>query len=198
MSAYVAFIRAINVAGHPRIRMNAVRDAFAAAGCRQVRTYIHSGNVIFDSPGQERARLLEKVRARLGCMLHDECDIMLRSARWVQDLVKAAPFKDVESGSGTKLYVAFLSRRPRIKLRLPLVSSTDALEIVAASGNEAFVISRRKENGFFGFPNNFVEKEFGVPATSRNWSTITRIVRLLRTEADETILRTQRHKCDWT
>lgn len=41
---------------------------------------------------------------------------------------------------------------------------------------EVFIVSRRKKNGFYGFPNNFIEKELGVSATSRNWSTVTKIV----------------------
>jgi hypothetical protein len=45
---------------------------------------------------------------------------------------------------------------------------------------EVFIVSRRKKNGFYGFPNNFIEKELGVSATTRNWSTLTRIVELAR------------------
>jgi hypothetical protein len=45
---------------------------------------------------------------------------------------------------------------------------------------EVFVVSRRKRNGSYGFPNAFVEAELGVQATTRNWSTITRIVELLK------------------
>jgi uncharacterized protein (DUF1697 family) len=196
MSVYIAFIRAINVAGHPRVKMNEVRDAFAAAGCRKVRSFIQSGNLIFESHGLEPAKLVEKVRAKLISMLHDDCDIILRSAASVEELVDATPFKDVKSGSGIKLYVAFLSRLSRIRPHLPLVSRKEALEVISVTGLEVFIVSRCKENGFFGFPNNFVENEFGVPATSRNWSTITRIVQFLRAEADEITLRTQPGKCD--
>ena len=57
MNVYVAFIRAINVAGHARIRMATVREAFTAAGCRKVRSYIQSGNVIFESSARESANL---------------------------------------------------------------------------------------------------------------------------------------------
>ena len=49
---------------------------------------------------------------------------------------------------------------------------------------EVFVVSHRKKNGFFGIPNNFVEKELGVSATSRNWSTITKIIEFLQMETD--------------
>ena len=47
---YIAFLRAINVAGHASLKMTDARDAFAAAGCRNVRTYIQSGNVLFEVP----------------------------------------------------------------------------------------------------------------------------------------------------
>lgn len=65
MSAHIAFIRAINVAGHLRVRTSIVRDAFAAAGCRKVRSYIQSGNVIFESSEQKSAERLQKVRRKL-------------------------------------------------------------------------------------------------------------------------------------
>jgi hypothetical protein len=43
------------------------------------------------------------------------------------------------------------------------------------SGREVLVVSYRKDSGFYRFLNNFVEKERGESATSRNWSTTTRI-----------------------
>jgi len=46
------------------------------------------------------------------------------------------------------------------------------------------VVSRRKKNGSFGFPNAFVEKTLGVSATSRNWTTVTKIAALVRRGGD--------------
>jgi hypothetical protein len=53
------------------------------------------------------------------------------------------------------------------------------VEAIAIKRSEVFIVSRRKSNGFYGFPNNFIEKEMGVSATSRNWSTVTKIADLL-------------------
>ena len=72
--------------------------------------------------------------------------------------------------------MVFLSRPPARKLQLPLVDSKEALEVVAVADLEVFVVSRQKKNGFYGFPNAFVEKTLGVPATSRNWSTVKKLV----------------------
>lgn len=40
MTRHVAFLRAINVAGHASVRMRDVKDAFESAGCKRVTTYI--------------------------------------------------------------------------------------------------------------------------------------------------------------
>ena len=184
MPHYVAFMRAINVAGHARVSMSDVRDAFAAAGCRKVQTYIQSGNVIFESPAREAAAILRRARRTLRRVLDDEPDIVCRSLRGIEELVKRAPFKNVEAGAGIKLYVAFLSQTPPGRPKFPLVSATEGLEAIAMRGQEVFVVSRPKKNGFFGFPNNFIEKEFGISATTRNWSTVTKIAQFAQTEAD--------------
>ncbi|HET6922378.1 MAG TPA: DUF1697 domain-containing protein, partial [Anaeromyxobacteraceae bacterium] len=51
---YVAFLRAVNVAGHALVTMEALSRAFARRGCQRVRTYIQSGNVLFDASVRER------------------------------------------------------------------------------------------------------------------------------------------------
>ncbi len=116
------------------------------AGCRNVSTYIQSGNVIFESPARGGAALLRRVRR--------------------------------------KLYVTFLFRKPRGRPLFPLVSAKEALEAVAVRDREVFIVSRRKKNGFFGFPNGIIEKELGVLATRRNWTTVTKIAAFARGNGD--------------
>lgn len=179
---YIAFMRAVNVAGHARVEMNDVREAFVAARCGKVKTFIQSGNVMFESSPRDVAAILRRVRARLRLALGEEPVILLRTAAEIANIVRSAPFGDVEREPGVKRYVTFLSERPRSHPRFPLASSKEALEAIAMGTREVFVVSRRKPNGFFGIPNTFVEGALGVAATSRNWSTIARIVELL--EAD--------------
>jgi hypothetical protein len=52
------------------------------------------------------------------------------------------------------------------------------------SEREVLVVSRRKKNGFFGFPSSFVEAELGVSATTRNWSTVRKIVQSAQQTGD--------------
>lgn len=175
----VAFIRAINVAGHAVVTMDRVRDIFTAAGCHNVRSYIQSGNVLFDAPGA-RSSLFAKIRAGLRKLIGEEPVIMFRTLRQLALIVKRSPFGDLPANRTVKLYVVFLARRPRRGPKLPLRLPKERLELISIRGQEAYVVSRRKKNGFYGFPNNFVETELEVPATSRNLSTVTRIVALPR------------------
>ena len=177
---YVAFLRAINVAGHAIIRMTDLREAFADAGCRGVQTYIQSGNVVFDSADTDEARLFQRIRAKVGALIGAEPGIVFRTARQIDALVRAAPFKAFETESALKLYVVCLAERPSVRPRFPLRLPKDALEAVGMKGLDVLVVSRRKSNGFYGFPNNFIEKELGVPATSRNWTTVTRMAEMVR------------------
>lgn len=169
---HVAFVRAINVAGHAIVKMDAVRDVFSGAGCRRVATVIQSGNIVFDLPARGQKAILDKVRRNLRALIGEEPQILMRTSRDLERMVARAPFKKFDGKKAIKLYVVFLAHAPARTLRLPLIDDQEALEIVAIGDLEVFVVSRQKKNGFFGFPNGFVEKTLGVPATSRNWSTI--------------------------
>ncbi|MBI4662212.1 MAG: DUF1697 domain-containing protein [Verrucomicrobia bacterium] len=171
-------MRAINVAGHAIVKMDELSSAFVSAGCKDVKTVIQSGNVLFGSAGRDPSAVVEKVKRTLHKSLGSEVTMMIRRLSEIERLVETDPFKDFEADSDAKFYVAFLSERPRRKPSLPLLSDKEALEAFAIQDREAFIVSRRKANGFYGFPNNFIESELGVQATSRNWSTIGRIVAL--------------------
>jgi uncharacterized protein (DUF1697 family) len=179
-SRYVALIRAINVPGHQSLRMDDVRRAFEAARFDNVRTCLQSGNVIFDCPHASRPAIRQTIR-RVFCQRFDaEPEFVLRSSREMERMVASGPFKGVASaGPRVKLYVAFLLREPRCTPAFPLVSAKEALTAVAMTNLEVFLVSRLKPNGFFGFPNNFIEQALSVPATTRNWSTVTKIVAAL-------------------
>jgi uncharacterized protein (DUF1697 family) len=174
LSTHIAFLRAVNVAGHAVVKMDALCGAFTAAGCRNVRSFIQSGNVIFDSSASEAATLL-RLRNEIRSLLGKEPGIFLRTLNEIAQLVERDPFHEFKSQQDVKLYVAFLAEKPRVKPQFPLLSPKEGLEALAMSGREVFILSHPNPRGFTG--NNFIEKELQVSATCRNWNTITKIVK---------------------
>jgi uncharacterized protein (DUF1697 family) len=176
---YVALLRAINVGGR-QVHKDVLRDAFARAGGEHVRTFIQSGNVVFDSTPDEAEAVVAGALRRLKPILSAEPIVMVRSAAEIARLLRHGPFAGVSAPASIKRYVVFLTgaptRRPRLPVRLP----KEALELVHVSKRECWVVSRRKPNGWYGFPVEFVERAVGVAATARNWSTVTKLAALMQ------------------
>ena len=181
MTRYVAFLRAINVGGRSLVKMTDLQATFERAGGSRVSTLIQSGNVLFEAPAQDAPVVVQRARNMLRRTLGNSPEIMLRSVSQIDRLIDGAPFGGLQPAAAVKLYVAFLSRQPRVVPQLPLISSSEALEVIGIDGREAFIVSRPKRRGFFGFPNNFVEERLGVSATTRNWSTLLKIAKQART-----------------
>jgi uncharacterized protein (DUF1697 family) len=178
MTRHVAFLRAINVAGHARMPMTAVRDAFAAAGGDDVRTYLQSGNVLFDAGAAEPREIVARAGDRLAKAYGERPEVMLRTLGQITELVASAPFAQSGAVPTDKLYVAFLARAPRLQPDLPLTSAPERLSAFAIRDRDVLIVSKPKKNGFFGMPNLFVERALGIAATCRNWSTVVKLVKL--------------------
>jgi len=177
MNRYVALLRAVNVAGHVRLRSAQIERLFRAAGARDVVSFGHAGNVLFGA--LRGAAVVAKVRDAIARQHGERPVIVLRAAAELVELVAAEPFAACGARRADKLYVVFLARKPARLPRLPSTSSAERLTAFARHGHHVLIVSRRKPSGFYGFPNAFVETAFGVPATARNWSTVTQLAALL-------------------
>lgn len=178
MIKYVAFLRGINVGGKKVIKMEALTRVFASLGFKNVRTFIQSGNVIFETAEANTHVLARKIEKKLHQSLGYEVPVVLRTFAQLGDILRLNPFKTVKPGSDVMMFVTFLVAEPDSKPRLPLISFTENLEIVAIRDGAAFILCRRKKSGSFAFPNNFLEKQLGVSATTRNWTTVNKIIAL--------------------
>jgi uncharacterized protein (DUF1697 family) len=181
MIRYVAFLRAINVAGHAIVKMTDLRDAFAEAGCKNVRTYIQTGNVIFDASEKTAPSLFRKLHVKVRALVGEEPVIVFRTAQELERILKSDPFKGLNRDKHLKLYVTFLREEPKVTPTLPFVSAKDAIEAIGMNNLDLFLVSRPIGPRRYGFPNLPIEKQFRVAATSRNWNTLAKIVALATT-----------------
>lgn len=61
MTTYISFLRGINVGGHRSTKMVDLRDLYASLGCEAVKTYLQSGNVVFQHQEANRQMLERKI-----------------------------------------------------------------------------------------------------------------------------------------
>ena len=70
----------------------------------------------------------------------------------------------------------FFQEEPKKPLSIPFFSPTKDLEVVKITRTEAYIVSHLVK-GRYGFPNNFLEKELDIVATTRNWNTLDKIIK---------------------
>jgi uncharacterized protein (DUF1697 family) len=167
---YVAFLRAINVGGNAIIKMADLKKMFEAAGLENVQTYIQSGNVIFESD-EDADNFTKQIERQLENAAKYKIHIFVRTVREVQAIAEKAPFTAKE---GEMAYVTFLDKKPDKKSQQELLSFQSEADDFAFKGRELYNLRRDREKSIF--TGNFVEKILKMPATTRNLTTITKIV----------------------
>jgi uncharacterized protein (DUF1697 family) len=148
--------------------------AFEAAGCSNVRSYIQSGNVLFDAPD---ASLLPALRDVVTELTGASNNVFFRTTDELSAAAEQHPFGDRIADRRLKLFVAFLDATPR-SLSLPIVDDKEKLELIGLRKWEAYVVSAPKPSRMYGFPSIFIEKHLGVACTVRSWSTVVKLVAL--------------------
>lgn len=108
MSAQVALLRAVNVGGTGALSMAALREIGGRCGLANVRTYIASGNLLFDSDLEEGA-LAAQLEAALLDQTGKAVEVFIRTNAELEDIVATNPFPDAQ---GSRHMVFFFAAPP--------------------------------------------------------------------------------------
>lgn len=175
MTAFVALLRGINVGGKNILPMDELRDLLATLGCEDIATYIQSGNAVFRHH-ETTADLSEMIAAAVSSEFGFQISVMVQTASEFAAVVAANPF--VADVSEPKFLHAWFLRET------PAKANTQRMDEIA-SDNEKFLLT---DHAFYlHAPDGVgrsklagdVERCLGVPATARNWRTVSKIGALL-------------------
>jgi len=175
MIQYVAFLRGINVGGHKIIKMDALRDIFTACGFAEVQTYIQSGNVIFAAATTSTTELETQAQAQLQATLGYTVEMFVRPLAYLPTLLEAQPFPDRQANDDSMLYITFLHQEPSVDRQNALLALANDNEQFHFAGCELYYWRRQRLDKDM-FSNNLVEKLLSSPATTRNVTTLNKIV----------------------
>jgi uncharacterized protein (DUF1697 family) len=91
LTVFVALLRGVNVGGNNMISMKALKESFERMGFSNVSTYINSGNIIFQSKGDDPRKLEGKIEQMLSSEYQLDSKVVLRSLVEMEKLVTALP-----------------------------------------------------------------------------------------------------------
>jgi uncharacterized protein (DUF1697 family) len=166
MPIYIALLRAVNVGGTGKLPMAELVEICGEAGCKNVQTYIASGNVVFDSkasPSKVKAELERRLHAHMG----KPVGVIVRTVSEMKAVLKANPFPKAESKFNI---VIFLDEAP----------PRDALKHVAGQTNEKIRLGNREI--FVHYGSGMGRSKLKIPAaktgTARNMNTVAKLVEM--------------------
>lgn len=172
---YVAFLRGINVGGRTSIKMEALRASFAALGYANVKSYIQSGNIVFETDETDDS----KIAARISAAVEKEffkTPVMVRSIAEIRDAVENNPFAG-EEYEDKLFHLIFLSEKLADEKAAQLLANNSAKEKFAARNREVYCLLRENfAQSLLG--RKYIDNQLRTPATARNWRTVNKILEL--------------------
>jgi uncharacterized protein (DUF1697 family) len=163
MTTYVALLRAVNVGGTGKMPMPTLVKMCEAAGFDAVRTYIASGNVMFNSRLKER-RIKGLLEERLASYAGKSVSVLVRSADEMRTVLAANPF---QAEPGNRTVAIFLDTAP----------PAHALEEVRGKRSERLALGTREI--YVAYPDGMAGSKLVIPAaktgTARNMNTIAKL-----------------------
>ncbi len=173
---HFAFLRGINVGGHNKIKMEALREMFVALGFENVKTYINSGNVIFETAKISDDKLAAQIKRAIQAEFLLRVKVMVRTMSEIEEIIKNNPFAG-QFENDKALHVLFLDEELPEEKRELLLSNNNENEMFAVRNREIFCLLRVGVlDSLLG--KDYIGKKLKTPATARNWRTIKKIVEL--------------------
>ncbi|MEM6554560.1 MAG: DUF1697 domain-containing protein [Pseudomonadota bacterium] len=176
MKTWIALLRGINVGGRTLLPMKDLRHLLDRAGFTQVKTYIQSGNCVFQSdqadPGELQRIISEAIETQFGF----RPSVLLLDAAALQQAMAENPYPEA-ADDPKSVHLYFLSA-PAIR---PDLAGLKALQ----TATERFTLTERVL--YLHAPEGIgrsklaarVEQKLGVPTTARNFRTAVKISELL-------------------
>lgn len=173
MTQYIAFLRGINVGGH-NVKMEDLRDHFTELGFSNVRSYIQTGNIFFETQDTLAHALSRTIEKHLESKLGYEVPTFVRTIPELESTLINTPFDDIELTPDTRHMVAFISSPIPESTQFPVISRKGDYEIIGATQQELYVVIHLINGKFLS--SKFIEKTFNVTSTGRFFHTSLKIL----------------------
>ena len=174
MNTYIALFRGINVGGKNILPMKGLVEILEDIGCEDIKTYIQSGNVVFQIKQGKPNKIAEEISLKILENYSFEPKVLLLESDDLHAAIDNNPF---ETKDGKALHFFFSASHPE---------SPDLEQLVAIkSDSEEFKLIR---NVFYLYaPEGIgrsklaakVEQHLGVVVTARNWNTIRKLISII-------------------
>ena len=176
MNTYISILRGINVGGNKMIKMDALRMLYEDLGHINVRTYIQSGNVVFQDNSTESKDLEVRISNKIKEVFSFDVPVIVKTKTEIENIFNNNTFTHKYNNEIDKLYVTLFSFQPKL---------SDIENINRSIGNDEFAFGDSvmylycpDGYGKTKLSNQYLEQKLKVTASTRNWKTITELINI--------------------
>ncbi len=179
LGSYTALLRSINVGGKNKLPMKDLTALFEAAGAKRVRTYVQSGNVVFEASTAVARGMPKRITAAIEHAFGYQVPVVVRTAKELARIVDSHPFVTVDADP-KKIHVAFLADEPTADQIASLDPNRSPGDVFVVHGREVY-LSFPNGVGRSKLTNRYLDRQLGTMSTLRNWRTVLALLELART-----------------
>ncbi|MDN3593898.1 DUF1697 domain-containing protein [Zunongwangia endophytica] len=176
MGTSIAILKGINVGGHKKIKMAELRDLLSEEGLLEnIKTYIQSGNIIFNSSEYNTATLEHFIQKKIKAHYGFEVQTIVISAKNLQYIINENPFSEIDI---KRLHCCFFKSEP-------IIQNRQKLEIFDASPDQfktakdcVYICCATERYSQARINNSVAEKILKINCTTRNWKTCLKLIEI--------------------
>ena len=177
MVVIISMLRGVNVGGHNKIKMDALRALYGSLGLEDVQSYVQSGNIIFRTKERNLPALTQRIQNGIEWRFGIRPDVILRTCSELRDAIRRNPFAKRSEMEPSKFLVTFLADDPGEQARRNALRIDTAPEELRIDGREVYIY----------FPNGMarpklslpaIERTLGTSGTGRNWNSVNKMLEI--------------------
>jgi uncharacterized protein (DUF1697 family) len=177
MGAMICLLRGVNVGGHNKCPMEALRAMCAELKLENARTLIQSGNVVFSTKETDPARLAERFQRAFEKKFGFRAGVVMRTAGEMKAAVAGNPFPRRAAEEPGKLMVMFLAEKPGKGAQERLAKMPREREELRLAGREIYIYFPEGA-GRSRLAWSTIGDALGTVGTGRNWNTVTKLLEM--------------------
>jgi len=178
MKKYVAFIRGINVGGNNIISMYDLKNALTKNKFKNVKTYINSGNIVFES-NDEKKKVKEFFEKIIVTHFKLTIDVTVKTQKELDEIILNNPFNSKSENDNSKRIVVMLSGNVSEDQTAQLKSDERIVENYYHK-DDLLYIYYHDGAGRSKFTTAYIDKKLKVTSTARNWNTMLKMSEMIK------------------
>jgi uncharacterized protein (DUF1697 family) len=177
MPVLISLLRGVNVGGHHKIKMEALRSLYESLKFEDVRTHVQSGNVIFRAKEKNTSLLAKKIQDAVERTFGFRPEVILRTPDDVRKALAASPFESRLELEPGKILITFLAADPGAGAGAKLRELKGYPEELHLKGRELFIYFPDGA-GKSKLPWSKIGKLLKTEGTARNLNSVRKLLEI--------------------